>query len=487
MKVLVLLALILLISACSNPSDQKNTTQPPNTVEQPKSEPAQDTAQPVQPDTVVTSSSPVKTDPSNKEEADFTYQSATSKSESSFQELYKEWEQPVQQFTIPAGKQQTIKGKRGTRLTIDTRSFTTKSGNEINGPLEISLREYYAPAEMLLANLTTASGITMLETGGMIYVEATSNGEECVIKPGASMGVSFPTEKIQNGMQLFTGSWKGNQVDWKPVPDMSAEVVEPSVYQEADVDILPQYPGGDHGLNSYLLYKTYYPKRALEQEIQGTVFIEFVVNEQGDVEDAQVMRSVDSSLDQEALDAINGMPKWIPGKRQGKNVSVRTVVPVKFELRPAFARTEVDTFAPGGLDWRFRRKKSANEEKLDRAIQYAFTTSELGWINCDRFYNTDSPRTDFVVEVDRSYPVDVKVVFRNINSIMPGYPQNDGYQFNKLPVGERVTVLGIKREDSRYRLAMKEARITKAGMSFTDQDFKPVTVAELRDAMQQLN
>ncbi len=96
------------------------------------------------------------------------------------------------------------------------------------------------------------------------------------------------------------------------------------------VEDMPEFPGGQSELMSFLAKNVKYPVEA--HEIQGRVIVSFVVRKDGSISDAEVVRSVAPSLDQEALRVINSMPKWKPGKQRGQNVNVKYVVPLIFRL-----------------------------------------------------------------------------------------------------------------------------------------------------------
>ncbi len=99
------------------------------------------------------------------------------------------------------------------------------------------------------------------------------------------------------------------------------------------VEQMPQFSGGEEKLNEYLSTHVQYPKEAMEKGIQGRVIVAFVVNRDGSISDPKVVRSIDSALDKEALRVINSMPRWNPGKQNGKNVRVNYTVPVYFRLQ----------------------------------------------------------------------------------------------------------------------------------------------------------
>ena len=76
-----------------------------------------------------------------------------------------------------------------------------------------------------------------------------------------------------------------------------------------------------------------YPVIAQENGVQGRVICQFVVNRDGSIVDVEVVRSVDASLDKEAIRVIKSMPKWSPGQQRGKPVRVKYTLPVNFKLQ----------------------------------------------------------------------------------------------------------------------------------------------------------
>ena len=98
------------------------------------------------------------------------------------------------------------------------------------------------------------------------------------------------------------------------------------------VEERPQFPGGDVALMKYLQDSLRYPAVCVEQQLQGRVIVQFVVNPDSTISDAQVIKPVNPHFDKEALRVVNAMPKWIPGKLRGKTVRVRFTVPVTFRL-----------------------------------------------------------------------------------------------------------------------------------------------------------
>ena len=98
------------------------------------------------------------------------------------------------------------------------------------------------------------------------------------------------------------------------------------------VDEMPSFPGGLEELYKWIDNNVQYPAIAIDICIQGTVIVAFIVEPDGSVSNAKLVRSVDPSIDQEALRVVRQMPKWNPGKRAGIPVRVRYCLPIKFKL-----------------------------------------------------------------------------------------------------------------------------------------------------------
>lgn len=121
------------------------------------------------------------------------------------------------------------------------------------------------------------------------------------------------------------------EVKYVPVQVVETEPEEQTIFEV--VEHMPEFPGGQAALMQYLAKNIKYPTIAQENGTQGRVIVQFVVNRDGSIVDAKVVRSVDPYLDKEALRVINTMPKWKPGMQRGKPVRVKYTVPVMFRLQ----------------------------------------------------------------------------------------------------------------------------------------------------------
>ena len=98
------------------------------------------------------------------------------------------------------------------------------------------------------------------------------------------------------------------------------------------VERMPEFSGGRDALFEYLGTNIKYPPKAKAKNIQGKVYVNFIVSRDGSIRDAKVIRKVHKLLNKEALRVIKTMPNWIPGMQRGKTVSVSYNLPINFKL-----------------------------------------------------------------------------------------------------------------------------------------------------------
>ena len=98
------------------------------------------------------------------------------------------------------------------------------------------------------------------------------------------------------------------------------------------VDEMPKFPDGEQAMMKYLADNIKYPKKAKDNNIEGRVFVNFVVEKDGSISEVKVLRGIGGGCDEEAVRVINSMPKWKPGKQEGKPVRVYYTIPIFFKL-----------------------------------------------------------------------------------------------------------------------------------------------------------
>ncbi len=399
-----------------------------------------------------------------------------------FEALYRAIDKPVQSFNLPVSKDTLLTCREGTTLRIPANAFVSvKTGEPVTGAVAFRVKEYFAIGDALLANLSTMTKSDLLETGGMVYLEATANGEACALKEGAAVRIGFPYREKKAGMQLFNGRRENGTMQWEAAaqpapdaPDALQGIEAETVFQV--VEQMPAFRGGVRKLQEYIAKNLRYPRSAVSRNVQGSVFVGFVVGRNGEIEETRILKGVDPDLDAEALRVMNGMPRWNPGKQSGKTVKVRYSLPIRFTLGDGMA-TPSDSLYRNGFEREIDDATVGTADLYD-VDRYLFSASRLGWINCDRFYAYTGPRTDYFVNLGQATNVDVKIVFDAFNAIMTGAMHKDRYYFRGVPVGEKITIVALKRENGAYHLAVQGAQVTdRQGAELV---FEPVTMEKLK-------
>lgn len=103
---------------------------------------------------------------------------------------------------------------------------------------------------------------------------------------------------------------------------------EPLVY----ADILPEFPGGQKALRNYLSRKVNYPQKAKDEKIEGRVVVQIIVNPDGSLSNAKILKGIGGGCDEEALKVVKNMPRWYPGKVNGRKVAVYRTIPIVFKI-----------------------------------------------------------------------------------------------------------------------------------------------------------
>ena len=224
-----------------------------------------------------------------------------------------------------------------------------------------------------------------------------------------------------------------------------------------------------------------YPNIAKEFGIQGTVYIRFTIDRDGNVKDANVFRGIDPDCDREALNAVLQFPKFKPAQVKGENVHITYTLPINFRLDGGITKSS-------DIKQNFENTYSdstINMAHSNHITSYLFSTTQLGWINCDRFIFEKGERVDLIVKLDKKAESDVKIVFHGIKSIMPSFPTNDKHTFNKIPKGEMITIVAIKNIANKPHLAIKET--VTSTQTETDFTFQPITMETLKSEMKKLD
>ena len=120
------------------------------------------------------------------------------------------------------------------------------------------------------------------------------------------------------------------KVVWVPPVVETKEVEEDVIH--VSVEVMPEFPGGTEALLSFIKDNLEYPQKAIDEQTEGRVIVQFVIDKTGKVSSPEVIRGVTSELDQAALDIVSALPDWKPGEQDGQKVNVKYTLPVVFKL-----------------------------------------------------------------------------------------------------------------------------------------------------------
>ncbi|MNJ83794.1 transport protein TonB [compost metagenome] len=143
-----------------------------------------------------------------------------------------------------------------------------------------------------------------------------------------------PRELVQEDAPDHRGFWSNEGAVDSPAPVESERIAvqEPEIY--AVTDEQAEFPGGIAALKKYMMNNLQYPARANEMELQGKVYLQFIVSKEGEISNVKLLRGLPDckECDLEAIRLVKAMPKWKPGKNNGKPVNSYFNLPVEFRL-----------------------------------------------------------------------------------------------------------------------------------------------------------
>ncbi len=311
--------------------------------------------------------------------------------------IFDKFEKESQFFTAKSNEVITITGKEGTKITIPKNALKKANGKFAIGKIDLELKEFYKKSDAVVANLHTMSNENMLESGGMIYIKATSKGEELQLKKGSEMTIEFASKNNPSDMQTFYGyPQKDKSIDWNTNPTIAV----------------------------------------LKNDGEEVQWIDYIVSYTQDGEREK--------------DSVYG----------------------DYKKHPKRILTEAE------------KKAIENAKKTDALETTILKAAKLGWINCDRFSEVAN-KTDLIINVDRKYSPEIRLVFKDINSIMSTSLVNDKLVIKSIPVGQKATLMAFSCINDEVYFVAKEIVIGKNNLE--ELTMNKTTVEEFKMAIQQLN
>ncbi|WP_100616209.1 hypothetical protein [Confluentibacter citreus] len=428
-------------------------------------------------------------------------------------------------FTIQANEETVLKGKKGTSIYIPANAFQFEDGTEPNEPITIELKECFSLTDMIFENLQTISGDRILETNGMIYVNAEVKGKSLLVKKGKAFVVGFPKNGLDKEMDLFYELKLNDSIKtW--IPDYKFFETKSTQESIAEIDSL-DITGVDIGyeieypiemtddLYDYGFWSSGSTATFFDLKLKGSnqTIIDYIENP-SNVDSIVALKfnrnnwtaSFDFNISKEGI-MYNFRPESHSERKQ--NDEALKLAKEFLKSAPAFDIESYDREVKNDWDYylsisgsrfinwnRFKQKfRNQYSNLTNEAIQqidpnvleyYMFSATEMGWINCDRFWEIDdSEKTDFIVKTNNPTETKIQIVFKEIKSIMTGTYENGNLVFKNIPKGKEIKVIGISYSNGKPTLAVGESMTDSK--NFELNDFKEFTLDQLETELNKLN
>ena len=371
----------------------------------------------------------------------------------------------MQEFPINSKEENLITGKHGTVIKIPAYAFAEED-------VLITLKEYYSPLEIMSANLSTVSNGQLLETGGMLYVEAKSNGVD--VQALKDLEFSFPAEKEKDDFELFNGEvGQDLNMNWQPVNPVAAfdtvEVVMPeTTYNNRSATSWFGWYTFDNlrAAESLWLTNTIGPKlfRTYNKAISNGKY-QLVIETSGEVYISKTDFPEASEEEQKAI--VNTINEMIAAQ-EFKGAAEEC------ELVVDFGEVGDESILDYAIVSEEPEKGGVTREIAEDNTASLMRTRTLGWMNCDRYLRYNN-LVDFKVKVGNG--VNVRMIVKEYKSYFNSSVTNGLYKFSNIPNNEDVYLVAVVKQDEKYLLAIEDVKTSK--QIFTDFNFQAYSYDEM--------
>lgn len=196
--------------------------------------------------------------------------------------------------------------------------------------------------------ISDASEATLMESNHKVSKNS-DNAEMTAVSAvpvadAVSSGETETSERMDANTEIPDPVVSENAVEDPVEAELPAEKERGEVY--VAVEKQAEFPGGIEALMQWLSMNVRYPEDAMKNDAQGRVIVKFVVNPDGSISDPTVLKSVEPSLDQEAVRVVMAMPKWEAAENHGQKVASYFNLPISFKLTPSEPKDSTATAKP---------------------------------------------------------------------------------------------------------------------------------------------
>lgn len=409
-------------------------------------------------------------------------------------------------FVVNTNRQSEVVGRKGTKLVFPAFAFEDENGETVDGNVEIVMKECYDLNEILAEKLSTTSGERIIETAGMVHIEARQSNRTLRLKDDSRYTVFFPTRgKPGKEFELFYGSLNSRGIiDWTAAASFSEEeattvrstspvavrsdcfiqICESEFRRRtriSEMDYFNWQLQDGQSLNQWFV-SNFNPDASMVDDFCANKLISriaFHVHPDGSFKDYYIAHESKPEYDRVIADFLSTMP----------SLDLNGVMPEYSSDHLcvlAFGRQQGS--AGDEFVKRFRKRYDTKSDTLPMAEvvasdldYYMFSSTELGWLNCDRFVTEETPLVEFRVKARTSPGASVSMVFEARKSIVRGVLLGDEFVFASVPSGEKVRLLAV--DNNGGKPVMQQVLTTTSAEAFHMNTYEPMTLAKLDAAM----
>lgn len=400
-------------------------------------------------------------------------------SSGSIKDLYKLLEQEKQVFCIHPKGDTVIRLEQGTIVSFPPYPF-----GDIDVPcVQIRMKECYKKSDMILENLSTSSNGRMLESAGMVYIEAAIQDSLIELAPGKEVSILMPTDELRDDMQGFNGE-----------RDPHSDVMNWLASNATNFSRLSMPPGEDclnrerPSLNCTRCKFFFCRFTRIDEGLKG------VIN-RPQHQDNKTFREC-----QRLLRRTQGNPntQLDPQMDQNKlncekldSLLKKYGVTNRSELMEAMNKELMDEYGVKTLE---ELRDTLNKIKLKNIelnlsggkvnqsdLQYyMFNSSRLGWINTDAFSKLSGERITMQTDLNANPRTDCKAVFTGVRGILPALNNEKQFQFYNVPKNNEIWLIGMRFENNQAYLSMQKMETAE---NVQIGKFRKVTLQEMKEAL----
>lgn len=357
----------------------------------------------------------------------------------------------------------------GTQLRFDPGIFVfAGTQDKVIGNIDIRVTEYLSDADMIIAGLNTTCNKQLLESGGMVYVEASYLGHTLDIRDGEYYSVAFPAEAADPDMELFYGRQDGETLNWIRANENVMDYGDRMYKQKKEAPYT--FPGGTLAMYYYLHEQVALPPLREDIPLKATSWVTFMLNSIGEVTKVGTAKNTSTYADAEMRKAFQNMPQWNVGSVAYSGVLKAVTLPVKLE----FVRY------PETLPLKMQVQDKSSDKRYYAEFNgksLVMPAAQLGWLNCDKFLGQGKVLANILVEVDSTSDMSVQLVFTDIKSLMTGERYTKGFVFYNVPVDAELAVVCMRPADDQH-LALSIEKISGNIGSYKPTQFGTYTMSQ---------